>query len=332
MIIGMNMTQFSKRIAALGIAFVAMSSTTSATGAESELEKTTVVYREVDGHKILADVYRPKNDKVVPVIVWLHGGALIMGNREGVQHELMKLAEEKGYAVVSFDYRLAPETKLPALISDIEAGFEWLSGDGAKQFHLDPFHVVVAGGSAGGYLSLVTGYRVHQKPKAIVALFGYGNLNRAWYDQPSPHPCHNGTKFTLEDARKVSDGTVVSDGSQRKGISTTIYLYYRQQGTWPEEVSGFDPARLAEDIIPFEPYRNVTADFPPTMLIHGTLDTDVPFDESQMFAEKLEQQNIPHTLIAIENGEHGLGGGDPEKIEAAYKSMREFVDEHLTAD
>ena len=49
---------------------------------EISLKKTTVAYREVHGHKILADVYRPQDTKIRPVIVWIHGGALIMGNRE----------------------------------------------------------------------------------------------------------------------------------------------------------------------------------------------------------------------------------------------------------
>jgi acetyl esterase/lipase len=142
--------------------------------ADGSLEKTTVTYRRVDGHDILADVYRPKGKEVRPVIVYIHGGALIMGNRERIKYDtrVFSLAEQNGYGVVSIDYRLAPETKLPAIISDVEAAFTWLGGDGAKQFHFDLDRMIVTGGSAGGYLTLVTGYRVHPKPKALVALYG----------------------------------------------------------------------------------------------------------------------------------------------------------------
>jgi acetyl esterase/lipase len=142
--------------------------------ADGNLEKTTVTYRRVDGHDILADVYRPKGKEVRPVIVYIHGGALIMGNRERIKYDtrVFSLAEQNGYGVVSIDYRLAPETKLPAIISDVEAAFTWLGGDGAKQFHFDLDRMIVTGGSAGGYLTLVTGYRVHPKPKALVALYG----------------------------------------------------------------------------------------------------------------------------------------------------------------
>jgi acetyl esterase/lipase len=78
--------------------------------AEISFKKTTVTYREIDGHKILADVYRPQDAKIRPVIVWIHGGALIMGNRDLEKSDfLLAFAKAEGCAVVSVDYRLAPK-------------------------------------------------------------------------------------------------------------------------------------------------------------------------------------------------------------------------------
>ena len=64
--------------------------------AKDEFAKSTVAFRQVDGHEILADVYRPKNDELCPVIAWFHGGALINGNRERVNPSVLKLAELTG--------------------------------------------------------------------------------------------------------------------------------------------------------------------------------------------------------------------------------------------
>ncbi|MEQ1825492.1 MAG: alpha/beta hydrolase [Pirellula sp.] len=297
--------------------------------AQASLVKTTVTYREVDGHQVLLDVLRPPNENTCPVIVWIHGGALIMGGREGIPPQIRSVAEEHACALVSIDYRLAPETKLPEIISDIEAAFQWIAGDGSRRFRLDPSRIIVAGGSAGGYLTLVTGYRVTPKPKALVALYGYGDLIGDWYSTPSPHARHNAKQVSLEEANRQTDGTVISNAKDRKGNGSLIYMHYRQRGIWPVQVSGFTRESIAERIVPYEPLRNVTASYPPTLLIHGNKDTDVPYEQSVMMAAQFERHGVAHSLITIENGEHGFGGGDPIKIEGAYRTMREFVSRYL---
>src|SRR6476469_1851489 len=84
------------------------------------LVKKTYTYKTVGDLKIQADVYRPDDTKVRPVIVWIHGGALIMGNRADTSKFRTDLCRENGYALVSIDYRLAPEVKLPDIVADVE--------------------------------------------------------------------------------------------------------------------------------------------------------------------------------------------------------------------
>jgi acetyl esterase/lipase len=324
------MSRFAFQVFSLGLLFSLAFFDRPA--AEMGFTKTTIAYREVDGHKILADVYRPQDAKIRPVIVWIHGGALIMGNRDlSDNFFLLRFAKAEGCAIVSIDYRLAPETKLPDIISDIEEAFHWLGGDGAKQFHLNPRRIVVAGESAGGYLTLVTGYRVRPKPKALVALYGYGDLIGDWSSKPNPFPLYNLRKISREEAESQTDGTVISDSHERKGDGGSIYMYYRQNGLWPEEVSGSGRSTIADKITPFEPIRNVTRDWPPTLLIHGTRDTDVPYEQSELMAEKFRRKAVPYAFIAIDHGEHGFEGGDPEKIGEAYKAMGKFIKKHLNS-
>ena len=315
--------------------------------AQTDLEKTTIAYRKVDGHEILADVYRPRGDRVCPVIVHLHGGALIMGNRAlepspglkayRAQHperpyfDLLDFAAQHGYAVVSLDYRLAPETKLPEIVSDVESAFRWIGEEGARQFHIDTGRVVVFGGSAGGYLTLLTGYRVSPKPKALVSLYGYGRLNADWYTKPNPYPGYNKQPVTRDEAMRQTDGTIVSDSALRKGNGNLIYMYYRQNGLWTKEVSGFSPDSLAREIVPYEPAKNVTREYPPTLLIHGTMDTDVPFEESSNMADQLKEHGVPYIFLPIQKGEHEFVGGDPAEIRDAYHTMMEFMSKYLEA-
>jgi acetyl esterase/lipase len=135
--------------------------------------------------------------------------------------------------------------------------------------------------------------------------------------------------ITRREALAQTDGTVISDARRREGNGGLFYLYCRQNGVWPKEVTGLDPATDADMIAPFEPVRNVTADYPPTLLIHGTRDTDVPFEQSKMMAVQLAQQGVSHVLVAIENGEHGLAGGDPQQIKNGYKAVKQFIVRHM---
>jgi acetyl esterase/lipase len=295
-------------------------------------EPRTYTYKKAGGLEIKADVYRTNDETLRPIVVWIHGGALIMGSRRGLGGPIRKLLLDSGYVVVSIDYRLAPESKLPVIIEDVEDSFRWIRGEGAKLFHGDPAKVAVAGGSAGGYLTLVTGYRVQPRPTALVSFWGYGDLIGDWYSAPSPHPRHQEIKMSSEEAHRQVSGPPISDDRDRKGNGGAFYQHCRQQGIWPREVSGgWDPHKQAEKFYPYMPVRHVTKEYPPTLLIHGTADTDVPYEQSVMMAKQFKKHGVEHELISIEGGEHGLGGGDQKKIDAAYDSALAFLRHHLGA-
>ncbi|MEO8425982.1 MAG: alpha/beta hydrolase [Verrucomicrobiota bacterium] len=293
--------------------------------ATDQFEKETVVYKQVGNLAIKADVYHYTDAKARPVVVSLHGGALIMGHRENLSGPVKNFALTNGYVLVSFDYRLAPETKLPTIIEDIEDAFRWLRREGSKRFQIDPDRIAVTGGSAGGYLTLATGHRVQPRPRVLLAFFGYGDLIGDWYSTPSPHPRHNQGKITAEEAEKQVSGPAVADARERKGDGGIFYNFCRQTGQWPKAVSGWDPRGESEKFFPFMPVKNVTAAYPPTVLVHGTADTDVPFEQSQLMAEEFRKHGVAFQFHQIAKAEHGLTGGDQGEIEEAQRKAFEFV-------
>ncbi|MBG89966.1 MAG: alpha/beta hydrolase [Verrucomicrobiales bacterium] len=291
--------------------------------------KSTHVYKTVGDLKIHADVYSYADEKVRPVVVWLHGGALINGGRQGVSGVVGRFAEENGYVLVSFDYRLAPETKLPGIIEDIEDAIRWLRKEGPAKFHIDPKRIAISGGSAGGYLTLTAGFRVQPSPQALLAFWGYGDLVGDWYSKPSPHPRHNRIKVTKEEAMAQIAGPPIANAKDRKGNGSMFYLYCRQTGGWPKAVSTWDPIKEAEKFRPYEPVRNVTRSYPATVLIHGTKDTDVPYNQSVMMAIELGKVGVPHMFLPVADGEHGLAGANRANVEAFYRQALRFVKREL---
>ncbi len=96
---------------------------TSGMAQDVEFARSTVTYKTVGELNILADVYRPPGEKPVSVVVWIHGGALINGHREGISGRVRNYVKDRGFALVSIDYRLAPETKLPLILEDVQDAF-----------------------------------------------------------------------------------------------------------------------------------------------------------------------------------------------------------------
>jgi acetyl esterase/lipase len=288
-------------------------------------------YKTVGNLPIQADVYRANDDVLRPVVIWIHGGALIMGHRGGISDRVRYMIQGEGCALVSIDYRLAPETKLSGIIEDVEDAVAWVGSEGERLFAADARRIAVMGASAGGYLTLAAGYRARPRPSVLVSFYGYGDVVADWYSQPSPHPCHHQIKMTRAEAFRQVSGPPIADARDRDGDGGAFYQHCRQHGLWPKEVSGWDPHAETEKFFPYMPVKNVTPDYPPTMLIHGTADTDVPYEQSLLMAEQLDRHGVPHELVTIEGGEHGLAGGDPERIDAAYESARAFLKRHLTA-
>jgi acetyl esterase/lipase len=297
-----------------------------------DLPKKTYAYKTAGETRIEADVYRPDDTRVRPVVVWLHGGALIVGSRADVPRRLLDLCRAEGFALVSFDYRLAPEVKLPAILEDVEDAFRWLRGQGPALLHIDPDRLVVTGGSAGGYLTLTTGFRVKPRPRALVAYWGYGDVDGDWYTRPSEHYRKVVPPIGKDEAYRAVGGKALTGtpgGSEEQKARGRFYLYLRQNGLWTREVTGVDPAADRARLDPYCPVRNVSADYPPTLLVHGTEDTDVPYEQSAAMARELARLGVAHELVTVKGAGHGLGGGDKKLVDEAHDRALAFIRRHL---
>jgi acetyl esterase/lipase len=291
------------------------------------MSKLTFAYKTIGDCEIHADVYGDPVGPPRPVIMWIHGGALIMGRRDNLTPEPRDLYLAAGYTVVSIDYRLAPETKLPAILEDVEDAFRWVRAAGPELFRADPERIALVGHSAGGYLALTAGLMASPRPRALVSFYGYGDIVGPWYSRPDPCYCRQ-PRVTAEEAW-ASVGTTALSGTHDDRRRERFYLYCRQQGRWPHEVVGHDPDAEPEAFTRFCPVWNVTVEYPPTMLLHGDQDTDVPHQQSVKMAQALAGAGVPHEFITIPGGEHGFDADGGPAVDRVFQRVLAFLGKHV---
>lgn len=114
-----------------------------------DVERFDNIVYGIDSKWQILDVYRPKKEagKILPVIVSIHGGGWVYGDKEVYQFYCMSLAQQ-GFAVVNYTYRLAPEYKFPASIEDANMVFEWVMNN-ADKYGFDTDNIFAVGDSVG---------------------------------------------------------------------------------------------------------------------------------------------------------------------------------------
>jgi acetyl esterase len=106
------------------------------------------------GGPIAVRVYRPVKKEILPALIFFHGGGFVICNLDTHDRLCRSLANASGCAVISVDYRLAPEHKYPAAVEDAYAATKYVA-EHAAEFGVDPSRIAVGGDSAGGNLAAV---------------------------------------------------------------------------------------------------------------------------------------------------------------------------------
>jgi len=288
----------------------------------------TFIYKVVDGCDIRADVYPARGVRgLAPAVIWLHGGALMWGSCTYMTRpEQVELYTRAGYTLIALDYRLAPESKLPAILEDVLDGLYWVRNQGAARCGIDPERVALIGHSAGGYLALMAGVRAEPPAQCIVSFYGCSDLTGDWYTLPSAHHLEQ-PRVTVSEAQAVIGEKSISVADRKRGA---FYLYCRQNGIYPREVAGVDVSHQPGALDPWCPAKRVSAKYPPTLLLHGDSDEDVPCALSQMMAESLKRAGVSHDLRVLKGFGHVFDDQfDHPDVIQAFVGVMSFLDQHL---
>jgi acetyl esterase/lipase len=227
--------------------------------------------------------------KLVPVVVWIHGGGWKSGSRTPIPTRVSDLCL-RGYAVASVDYRLTTTALWPAQIQDVRGAVRWLRAH-AAEYGLDPDRFAAWGESAGGHLA------------AVLATSG---------GVPS---------ITIGSASADLEGTTGGNPGQSSRVQAAVDWYgatdFLQMRFYPSTVNHdgatSDESKLVGGAIQSYPERVATAnpityasaDDPPLLAMHGTLDKLIPFNQSQLLVDALNAAGASATLRPVQGAGHG---------------------------
>lgn len=259
------------------------------------------------------DVYLPKKGRhPFPVIVSIHGGAFMAGDKGDFQVLPMLAGLQRGYAVVSINYRMSGEAKFPALVHDVKAAIRWIRAE-AGRWGFDAQRIAAWGGSAGGYQAAMAGVSAGVAELEDLSL---GNPEQSSQVQ-AVVDWFGPTDFLKMDEQLAASGFTLSPETAHHGDRSPESLILGAKITLiPERVKAANP----------ETY--IRAGAPPFLIQHGTQDDIVPHLQSVYFAEKLTAVLGPErvTLDLLEGARHADPRFEsPENLERVFV----FLDRYL---
>jgi acetyl esterase/lipase len=260
-------------------------------------------YANAGGEPLLLDLRIPDTAGPHPVILYLHSGAWVTGDRTG--GAAIRQAS-RGYAVASIDYRLAPQNTWPAQIEDCKAAVRWLRAN-ASRFNLDAERIGVFGASAGGHLAAMLG---------------------TTSDRPEFEGLYHGNPQFSSKVKIVVDMFGPTDllKIEEQKLDCGLPLNGNDPRLPPSLLMGCPIQECKEKTQTSNPINYITPDDPPFLILHGMLDCLVPWQQSQILHEALERGGVRSTLVLLPNGEHAGSAFDEQQIK---QTISDFLDANL---
>ena len=226
----------------------------------------SLVYKEIDSVKLMADFYPSVTGNVAPLVIVIHGGSWRSGDNKQLP-ELNSYLASKGYNVAAINYRLAPVYKAPAPAEDTRDAINYFLQH-YRHYKIDTDNIVLLGRSAGGQIALSTAYELDFKGIKGVVSF-YGPADMVWGGQVKVSPL----------------------------VLNTDKIYKDYFGGLYKEI----PEKFKES----SAIDHADSQSPATLTIHGRIDPLVSFQHPVRLKNKLDSLNVKNYFLALPFATHG---------------------------
>ena len=274
--------------------------------------KEDVVYGRKFGTALTMDVFTPKENANGLGVIFVVSGGWFSARDPGV-NGLIKPLLKRGYTVFAVVHGSQPKFTIPEILEDMNRAVRFIRTH-ARDYKIDPDHIGIFGGSAGGHLSLMQGVsgdkgnpsaqdpvdKASSRVQAVACFFPPTDFLN--YGKPGENAVGRGT---LKAFKAPFD----------------FHEYVRETNEFKQIV---DEAKIEEIAKKISPVYHVTSDDPPTLIIHGDADKLVPIQQAKIMVEALEKNGVEAKLISKPGLEHGWPG-----MEKDVEAFADWFDAHL---
>lgn len=244
--------------------------------------RNDIEYSRVSGEALTMDAHIPQGTGPFAGVILVHGGGWSAGDKQAAfVKPLFPVLDGSGLAWFSIDYRLSPKYRHPAAAEDVEQAVRYIKNH-AREFRIDPNRLALMGESAGGHLVALVSVR-HQPDTAVAAVVPFYGA------------------FDLE-------ALVASKGQVSRGFTDFLGI---------SDLSDKSRAVLREA----SATTYVKRGLPAFLLIHGTADQAVPYDQSVQFCAKLKAAGNICDFYTVQDGIHGVINWEKNSSQHAYKAV-----------
>jgi alpha-L-fucosidase 2 len=238
-----------------------------------------IEYTRPSGEPQLLDVFVPEGEGPFPAAILVHGGGFEAGDKQTYITYIFEPLGKAGFVWFSINYRLSPQHKFPAATDDVEEAIRWVRKN-AQKYHVDVDRIALIGESAGGHLVSYVGARNLPTSRVAAVVPFYG--------------IHDFVAFA---AHHNGDSAV-----------TERFLGHRRL-----------TAVNVDDFVAASPIAQIRQQPPPFLMIHGTKDPGVPFQQSVDMCEALRLHGGNCEIVEVDAG-HGMNNWEPNKELHHYKA------------
>jgi acetyl esterase/lipase len=253
------------------------------------------------------DLLLPGAASPTPLVVWIHGGGWLSGSRSPLPSQVSALCS-RGYAVASIDYRLTTTAIWPAQIQDAKGAVRYLRAH-AGTYNLDPNRFAAWGTSAGGHLAAMLG------TAGGVTTSTVGNVS---VDLEGTTGGNLGVSSRVQAAIDWYGATDVLQ----------MFLYpastdHDAAGSAESKLVGGPIQQRPEMCATANPITYVSADDPPFLVLHGTVDDLNPFNQSELLVDALRSAGVAVDFVPVFGAGHGF------MTDATAQTAYDFLDRHF---